>query len=96
MEMGWKRLGTFLGVPSLFRNFMGMESGFSPLFVHSRGVPSNFLLDCVVDTRASAGRVSLPALCCAPGFHCVVDCQLLLGVHVDHVHEHTGHLLPFL
>ena len=82
MEMGWKRLGRFLGVPSLFRNFVGiflcMESGFSPLCVHSRGVPSNFHLDCVVDTRASVGGVSLPVLCCAPGFHCAVDCPLLL------------------
>jgi len=68
------------------------------LSVYTLGVylPSNFLLDCVADTRASAGRVSLPALCCAPGFHCVVDCQLLLWVHVDHVHGHVGHLLPFL
>ena len=100
MEMGWKRLGRFLGVPSLFMNFVGifpcMESSFSPLCVYSRGVPSNFLLDCVVDTWASAGRVSLPALYCAPDFHCVVDCQLLLWVHVDRVHGHTGHLLPFL
>ena len=76
--------------------FLCMESGFSPLCVHSRGVPSNFLLDCVVDTWASAGGVSLLALCCVPGFHCVVDYQLPLWVHVDHVYGHAGHLLPFL
>ena len=90
MEMGWKRLGRFLGVPSLFRNFVGIFYAWKVVFhlsVYTLGV---YL------TRASAGRVSLPALCCALGFHCVVDCQLLLWVHVDHVHGHVGHLLPFL
>ena len=48
MEMQWKCLGRIWGVPSLFRNFLGIflcrENGFLLLCVHCSDVPSNFSL----------------------------------------------------
>ena len=73
--MRCNNLGKFLGVPSLFRNFLGIflckERAFLPLFVHSRCVPSIFLLV----QRLTRG----PALAGSGCRHCAVPLYLQKG-----------------
>ena len=77
LKMRWKSLGRFLGVPSLFRNFLGiflcMEMCFSPLCVQCSGVLSVLPFDCAADARGQAGGAWLLVQFCKLGLSYAVD-----------------------
>ena len=94
MEMICKCLGRIWGVPSLFRNFMGiflcMEMGFVASYVHCPGVHSNFpRVQWLTRGASAAGSAASTVLC--TGHSTVLWARsLFLSVYVDRVDRRKG------
>jgi hypothetical protein len=90
MEMRWKCLGRTWGVPSLFKNFLGIfpskEYGFSLSYVHCSGASSIFLPVEWLTSGAIVAGSALSRCAIRRVQHYAVNCSPSLIVHVNRVH----------